>query len=399
LTREASTRADNGDRPASNREPSIPAHNGDGPASSREPQILAIGMLPPPIGGQAVMFEAAIAELSRSASVDVVDIQAQRNIGETGKLHFAKVAWFLNLIVRELLPRRRRKYDILYYCPAGPNRLALVKDMVILGLVRRRVRKTVYHFHATGIGALIANQPSAIKRLANRVLFEPDLAIRCVDTTPNDAAHYNARRSRIIANGIPDPIGTYRGRAKPLDGPLQLVFIGAMVEKKGIFDLVEVAHVLQAQGCDFVMHFVGEGLPAVLNHFDEMVEERGLSDRIRRHGVLTGSAKYDLLFESDVLLFPSFWSSETQPLAVIEAQAMELPAVAYDIGGIRTIIRDEVSGYVVPVRDTHAFAAAIQKLRDRTVARAMGAIGRRHFEQNFTLQRFVAELTEAVLGG
>ena len=362
-----------------------------------QPTILAIGMLPPPVGGQAVMFEAALAELARSASVDVVDIQAQRNIGETGTLHFAKIAWFLKLIVRELLPRRSRRYDILYYCPAGPNRLALVKDLVILALVRGRVRKTVYHFHATGIGALIAEQPAVLRSLAQRIAFRPDLAIRCVDTTPDDAALYRARRTRIIANGIPDPMGAYRGRTRPEDGPLQLVFIGAMVEKKGIFDLIEVATALQAAGCDFVMHFLGEGLPALLRRFDELVDERGLSDRMRRHGVLTGSAKFDLLFRCDVLLFPSFWSSETQPLAVIEAHAMELPAVAYDIGGIRTIIRDQESGFVVPLRDTAAFAAAIQKLADRSVARRMGLVGRRHFERSFTLQRFVAELSEAVL--
>jgi glycosyltransferase involved in cell wall biosynthesis len=189
----------------------------------------------------------------------------------------------------------------------------------------------------------------------------------------------------------------YHGRIKPHDGALQLVFIGAMVEKKGIFDLIEVAAVLQARGVEFDMHFVGEGLPSELRRFDDMVKERGLSNRMVRHGVLTGSAKYDLLFQSDVLLFPSFWSSETQPLALIEAHAMELPAVAYDLGGIRTIIRDQVTGFVVPLRDTSAFAAAIQTLGDRGVARSMGLNGRRHFEENFTLQRFAAEITGALL--
>lgn len=360
-------------------------------------QVLAIGMLPPPVGGQAVMFEAAIAGLSQCASVDVVDIQAQRNIGEAGKLSLTKVAWFLKLIIRELLPRCRRKFDILYYCPAGPNRLGLIKDIVILALVRRRVAKTVYHFHATGISALIARQPYPLKRIAERLLFEPDLAIRCADVYPDDAAHYRARRSRIVANGIHDPLPAYRERTKPAEGPLRFVFVGAMVEKKGIFDLIEIATLLQSQDRDFVMHFVGEGLRSELDRFDEMVHARGLGGKIQRHGALTGSAKYDLLFASDALLFPSFWSSETQPLALIEAHAMELPAVAYDLGGIKTIIRHEVSGYLVPLRDTRAFAAAIHRLSDRSVARAMGASGRGIFEQNFTIQRFTAELTSTVL--
>ena len=353
-------------------------------------------MLPPPLGGQAVMFEAAIAELSKLGSVDVVNIQAQRNIGGTGKLSFAKAAWFLNVIVGQILPRRRRKYDILYYCPAGPNRLALVKDIIILALIRSRVKKTIYHFHATGIGALIADQPGSIRQLAKRFLFEPDLAIRCADVSPNDAELYQARRARVIANGIADPIDAYRGRKKPDDGPLQLVFIGAMVEKKGIFDLLEVAKTLQSEGCEFVMHFVGEGLPSDLARFDETVEQHGLSNHVQRHGVLIGAAKYDLLFKSDAFVFPSFWSSETQPLTLIEAHAMELPAVAYDLGGIKTIVQDEVSGFLVPLRDTRAFANAIRRLSDRAAARAMGINGRQHFEQNFTLPRFAAELSAAV---
>lgn len=367
------------------------------PALSSPPQILAIGMLPPPLGGQAVMFEAAVAELRNVASVDVVDIQAQSNIGESGKLGFGKVAWFANLIIRELLPRRRRSYDILYFNPAGPNRLALIKDIVILSLIRPRVKKRIYHFHATGIGALIAKQPAVIRHLAERTLFHPDLAIRCADVSPNDAEYYRARASKIIANGIPDPMAAYRGRTRREAGRLQLVFIGAMVDKKGIFDLIEVADQLQSEGADFVMHFVGEGLPADLARFDELVKRRGLGSRIVRHGVLTGSAKFDLLFESDVLLFPSYWASETQPLVLIEAHAMGLPAVAYDLGGIKTIVRDGVSGYLVKLRDTRAFAGAIQRCADRRHGRELGAAGRRHFEKNFTLEKFASGIRAAAL--
>jgi glycosyltransferase involved in cell wall biosynthesis len=362
-----------------------------------KPHVLAIGMLPPPVGGQAVMFEAAINELKRHADVDVIDIQAQRNIGQTGKLSFGKLSWFLKVIVREIVPRLRRRYDILYYCPAGPNRIAVFKDLVLLSLVRRRARKTVYHFHATGTGALIASQSAVVRRLADKLLFEPDLAIRCADVTPNDPQLYRARAARVIANGIADPAPAYRGRSKSNDGPLQLVCIGAMVEKKGIYDLIDVATILQSRGVDFVMHFVGEGVPEEIDRFDRMIAARGLSPRMRRHGVLLGAAKYDLLFESDALVFPSFWASETQPLVVIEAHAMQLPAVAYQLGGIRTIIDDGASGYVVPLRDTQAFADAIAQLGDRAKARAMGIQGRHRFEQYFQLTRFAADIGDAVL--
>jgi glycosyltransferase involved in cell wall biosynthesis len=369
----------------------------EGEDTLSQPRVLAVGMLPPPVGGQAVMFEAAINELRRHAQVDVIDIQAQRNIGESGQLSLRKLAWFAHMITREILPRLRRQYDILYYCPGGPNRLALYKDLMILSALRNRVRKTVYHFHATGIGALIGGQPGVVKHLARKFLFKPDLAIRCADVTPNDALLYQARQSSIIANAVADPLKAYRGRNRPARAQTHLVCVGAMVEKKGIFDLIEVASILQTRGCDFVIHFVGEGLPAELSRFDRMVAERGLAARVRRHGVLVGDAKYDLLFAADVLLFPSFWASETQPLAVIEAHAMQLAAVAYELGGIKSIIEDGSSGYVVPLRDVQAFADAIVKLSTPAIGRAMGVQGRRRFEEKFMLERFAADISNAVL--
>ncbi|HEX6694833.1 MAG TPA: glycosyltransferase [Longimicrobiales bacterium] len=366
----------------------------------RRMRVLAVGMLPPPVGGQAVMFEKAVQSLAHHADVDTIDMQAQKNIGQSGALTFDKLLFFIGILSRRMLPLLMQPaYDVLYYCPAGPNRAALLKDIAVLALIRRRAARVIFHFHATGSGAYIQTQSPLIRRLARRFLFRPDVAIRCADVTPNDAAAYEACEDRIIMNGIADPFPPYRGRTRPASDPPKITFIGALVEDKGIFDLIDIAQHLAQQNCRFELHIAGEGVASEVARFDRMARERGVAGYIHRHGVLTGTRKYDLLFETTAFVFPSFFRAETQPLAVIEAHAMGVPAVGYDWRGVGTIIGDGTTGHVVPLRDTRRFADAVKSLLEGDAARRMGDRARLRYERCFTLERFTADLHAVILGG
>ena len=344
------------------------------------------------------MFREAVQALAPIASVDTINIQAQQNIGEAGALSLGKLASFAKLLITQVLPLvRRPPYDILYYCPAGPNLIGVIKDIVLLSAIRPRVRRTVYHFHATGSGAFIAAQAKWLRALALKFVFAPDLAIRCADVEPNDATAYGALRDRIIANGIEDPFSAYEGLRRTVNGPATLTYVGAMIEEKGIFDLLEAAAHLKGRGTEFVLNYMGEGTSADLARFDREVEARDLSHQVRRLGVLSGKQKYDVLFATDVFVFPSFFRSETQPLAVIEAHAMGIPAVAYDWRGLSTIVEDGVTGRLVPTRQVAQFADAIRQIVNDGSARMMGVKARRRFEERFTLERFNHEIRDAIV--
>jgi glycosyltransferase involved in cell wall biosynthesis len=344
------------------------------------------------------MFQQAIKALAEIASVDAVNIQAQRNIGQSGVLSIRKIATFMALLVSRILPLVwRSKYDLLYYCPAGPNRIGVLKDIVLLALVRRKARRVVYHFHATGSGAFILSRGAAIRWPARAIVFRPDLAIRCADVEPNDAAAYQARQERIVPNGIEDPFLDYVAKPRRFGTPSCLTFIGALISEKGIFDLVEIAGLLKHRGQAFHINVLGEGTDADVARFDRLVAERGLSQQVTRLGVVTGSAKFDILFNTTVFLFPSFFRAETQPLALIEAHAMGVPAVAYDWRGVRTIVEDGSTGFVVPLRDTTRFAERIELMLTQARVREMGVNARRRFEDRFTIPQFNAKLRESLL--
>jgi len=90
----------------------------------------------------------------------------------------------------------------------------------------------------------------------------------------------------------------------------------------------------------------------------------------------------------DVLALPSLY--EGMPLTAIEGSAMARPVVATAVDGTPEVIRDGLTGILVPPADPSALATAlIRALRDRAAAERMGRAGRDHVLSRFSLTRQV----------
>jgi len=82
---------------------------------------------------------------------------------------------------------------------------------------------------------------------------------------------------------------------------------------------------------------------------------------------------------------------EGLPIALLEAMAMELPAVATAVGGVGDAIDDGDNGLLVPAGDVGALAAALRRLvQDPALRERLGRAARRTIEAQFTLSRRVA---------
>lgn len=363
-----------------------------------EKSILAVGMLPPPLGGQAMMFEWAIEGLSDIAQVDVIDLQAQRNIGSSGKFSAPKLLVFLKILTKCLsVLISGKKYDVLYYCPSGPSKIGLLKDLVILTLLRWRARSSVFHFHATGGIQFLLGMHPVIVWYARKVIFGPDMSIRCAKVSPNDAKLCASKRQKILPNGIPDPIVFSPFPPKQANGPKRFCFIGALTAEKGIFDLLKVAQILKEKKLDFELDIIGEGTPDEMNRMVQLIEKYRLSENVVLHGVLSGKDKFDVLSQADLFLFPTYFRAETQPLVVIEAAALGIPVIASDWRGLSSIVEEGKTGYLLPPRNPKIFAEKIIEVLESGSIGAMKLAARERFLENFTQAAFLESLNKTIV--
>ena len=105
------------------------------------------------------------------------------------------------------------------------------------------------------------------------------------------------------------------------------------------------------------------------------IEARGLAGRAFWMGVQQGTDIPDFLRASNAFVLPSY--NEGLSLSVLEALATGLPTVTTDVGGHAEVIRDGVSGWLIPPRDTISLTRALRELVSSDATRASrGRAGR-----------------------
>jgi colanic acid/amylovoran biosynthesis glycosyltransferase len=175
------------------------------------------------------------------------------------------------------------------------------------------------------------------------------------------------------------------------------VTVGSLAEHKGQTVAIEALARLSEETHPWHYHIVGDGpLEAELHH---RVSELELESRVTTHGWTAIDEVRELLAESDILLHPARQSEngavESQGVTLAEAQAIGLPVVASDCGGISDTVINEKTGYLVPPDDVDALHDGIKAMleaKDRWGE--MGRAGRAHVEANFSHERLMRELLD-----
>jgi len=164
-----------------------------------------------------------------------------------------------------------------------------------------------------------------------------------------------------------------RDGERPPNAPLRILSIGRLEWEKGYEWALEAIALVRAAGVPLVYRIVGTGPEGAA--IRRVANQLGLQDIVF---FLGERATDDVIAEyrtSDVLLHAAL--EDACPVVVLEAQAMEMPVVATDTGGLPEIVDHGVTGFVVPRRDPEALAQMLILLaRDHARRRAMGKAAR-----------------------
>jgi glycosyltransferase involved in cell wall biosynthesis len=189
--------------------------------------------------------------------------------------------------------------------------------------------------------------------------------------TESDAHDYRQLRPEarvrisVIRNALPFGVAD---SAPSLTNPV-IIAAGRLVPEKGFDRLIEAFAVVAPDHPDWELHICGIG-PAE-EDLRRLGDERGLGDRLRLLGHVDD---LDSRMRS-AALFAMASKYEGFAMVLIEAMSQGLPGVAYDCPrGPREVIRNGVTGFLVPDGDHEAYVAAMSELvEDLELRRRMGA--------------------------
>ncbi len=268
-------------------------------------------------------------------------------------------------------------------------------------------------FHALGIVKRLHQGPadtSPPDRIAvERGIFdEADLILaECPQDLTDMVELYGADRSRIevVPAGV-NPIAFHPVPRRVARAHLGLdrdawtvVYVGRMVRRKGIDNLVEAfARLARRQEVPVRLVIVGgetsDSDPMQtpeIRRLAEIAEREGVRGLVRFTGRVQQEDLKHYYSAADVAVTTPWY--EPFGMTPLEAMACGTPVIGSGVGGIKYTVVDGETGFLVPPRDPEALADRMQRfVRDRALARRMGIAARARVEECFTWEKIAASV-------
>lgn len=176
-----------------------------------------------------------------------------------------------------------------------------------------------------------------------------------------------------------------RIEAKKRNSYFDLVFCGKLIALKGPDLAIEILKKLHNIGYIQVrLRIIGDGI--MRKQLEKQIQEWQLQDFVFLYEKQSQNDVKEHFEKADVFILPGrvdleTGRADTQGLVIQEAQAMELPVVVSDVGGMKYGLLPNESGFVVAENDLDGFVDCIERLiLQPKLKRNMGKVGRQYVE-------------------
>nr|WP_240897132.1 glycosyltransferase [Kineococcus vitellinus] len=171
-----------------------------------------------------------------------------------------------------------------------------------------------------------------------------------------------------------------------------LLFVGRLVEKKGLADLLDA---LAGLASPPPLTVVGDG------PLRERLEQRARDQRVdaRFLGTRTSDEVRAAMREAQAVVIPSRRAAngdcEGLPVVSLEAAASGRPVIAYAHSGLVESVLDGTTGLLAPEGDVAALAAAVEEVgADADLRAAFGLAAREHAVRSFDIRVTTARIEQ-----
>ena len=193
---------------------------------------------------------------------------------------------------------------------------------------------------------------------------------------------------RLIRGSGVNP-NAYSTQAPP-PGPPLVILPARLIAPKGIFEFMQAAALLKAEGIDARFALVGApdaANPAVVTR--EVIEPYTRAGQVEYWGWREDMAH--VLSMANIVCLPTFYG-EGLPKSLLEAAASARAIVATDVPGCREIVRHGENGWLVPPRNASELASALREaITQPELCTQYGAAGRLMVEREFSLEHVIKQ--------
>ena len=330
--------------------------------------ILLIGILPPPINGQTVAFQALVDEMN----VETLTLSGKRNAT------FNKILIYFGLLFRLIFKLILRKYVV--YHTISQSKEGFTRDFPIVILAKILGSRIIVHIHGGNYDGFYQAQKPFIQRKIRQMLMQSDSIIVLSESMKNmfDFEPQLFSKISVVKNGLPWSIEDNSLKIKKLStingSSIKIIFLSNLIESKGYLDVLEATSLLVNEyGYNIIADFCGEfihyydakrftSLSKAKAYFYAFIAKNKLENHVNYHGIVEVEKKKELLNEAHFFVLPTNYINEGQPISIIEAMAYGCVVLTTDYRGISDMITIYESGVYVKYNNPKEIAFEIHNL-------------------------------------
>jgi len=246
----------------------------------------------------------------------------------------------------------------------------------------------VLHLHGGLYPEFFRRQPRFYRRLIRSLYLSADRVIVLGSVWRHfvvDQIGVDPAKVEILPNAVAGPRQLSWSRKR---SPPQILFLGRLIEEKGIVELVEALSSREMRQKRWTAILGGDG---EIVRYRRRVMELGLSDRVSLPGWMDTEAVNEALTTSSIFVLPSHF--ENLPLSMLEAMAYGLCPVVTPVGSVEEVIRNGKNGIVVPMGCADRIASElVQLLENPDRLRELGKAARTDFLENYDARLYRKKL-------
>ena len=198
---------------------------------------------------------------------------------------------------------------------------------------------------------------------------------------------------------------SFRSPQMAENGSIRLLSVGRLVEKKGFEYAIQAVGAVSENHPDIEYKIAGDG--PLQKDLQELIDRLRIDDKVKLLGALPQEKIVDLIGIAHLFLAPSAHSSDGDqegiPVVLMEAMSRGLPVISTYHAGIPELIKDGISGLLVPERDTKVLTEKLEYLIEHPeLWPGMAAAAKEHIHTHHSIDALsdtLAQLFERLLDG
>lgn len=282
----------------------------------------------------------------------------------------------------------RNKFDVLYFS-ASRTKLGFLRDLCVLSFAFLQQSKIVCHLHGADFFKFVEDN-----KFAKFVYQNVNTFILLDEKMKEQVSSFSRSRAVVVPNFYDLHFSV---KKKPCDGVVRILYFSNLMVDKGILEFLKLIRIYANCSC-VEFHIAGRVMG--------MLEERRLIHQEllnlknvgswSYHGVVHGNRKLELLARCNVMILPTVYLTEAQPISIIECLAAGQYVIATDQGYIKSLL----SGFSAKILENNEAQTIVgvldEKIKDGSL-QDWDQINSQLAEEKFSLSQHTTAIGKTLL--